>query len=81
MLANRLGTRDGGGWMLPVWREMGGQQACNAHPELHGAAGVLLSDDQAGCQLRHCLYRPQCKPYQNATEDIRDNQWQSLVKL
>ncbi|CAK0763317.1 hypothetical protein CVIRNUC_003045 [Coccomyxa viridis] len=46
MLANRLGTRDGGGWMLPVWREMGGQQACNTHPELHGAAGVLLSDDQ-----------------------------------
>ncbi len=48
MLANHLGMTPGGGWMLPVWREMGGQQACNTHPELHGAAGVLLSTDQAG---------------------------------
>ena len=47
MLANRLGTIPGGGWVLPVWREMGGQQVCNKHPELHGAAGVLLSTDQA----------------------------------
>lgn len=48
MLANHLGMTSGGGWMLPVWREMGGQAVCNTHPELHGAAGVLLSDDQAG---------------------------------
>ena len=46
MLANHLGTTAGGGWMLPVWREMGGQQVCNMHPELHGQAGVLLSDNQ-----------------------------------
>lgn len=47
MLANHLGTTPGGGWVLPVWREMGGQQACNMHPELHGAAGVLHSSNQA----------------------------------
>lgn len=51
MLANHLGTTSGGDWVLPVWREMGGQQACNMHPELHGAAGVLLSSDQAGLPL------------------------------
>ncbi len=51
MLANHLGTTSGGAWVLPVWREMGGQQVCNMHPELHGAAGVLLSRDQAGPPL------------------------------
>ena len=51
MLANHLGTTAAGNWVLPVWREMGGQQACNMHPELHGAAGVLLSSNQAGVLL------------------------------
>lgn len=47
MQANHVGTTADGWWMLPVWREMGGQPLCNTHPELHGAAGVLLSDDKA----------------------------------
>ncbi len=66
MLANHLGTTASGGWMLPVWREMGGQQVCNTHPELHGQAGVLLSDDQvqhatmhtSSCGQQHRIMTP-----------------------
>ena len=46
MIANKLRTTQEGHWLLPFWREMGGQAECNTRPELHGAPGLLVSPDQ-----------------------------------
>ena len=46
MIANKVRLTRDGQWLLPFWREMGGQAACNTQPELHGAPGLLVSPDQ-----------------------------------
>lgn len=46
MVANKLRVGCDGRWLLPFWREMGGQPECNRQPGLHGAPGVLASADQ-----------------------------------
>ena len=46
MIANHLKVTKDGQWLLPFWREMGGQATCNTHPELHGVPGLLVSPDQ-----------------------------------
>ena len=45
MVANKLAVGQDGRWLLPFWREMGGQN-CTHSPSMHGKAGVLVSDDQ-----------------------------------
>jgi hypothetical protein len=49
MIANKLRVGSDGQWLLPFWREMGGQPECNQQPALHGAPGVLASADQVTC--------------------------------
>ena len=45
MVANQLVIGRSGEWLLPFWREMGGQN-CTQMPSEHGKAGVLISNDK-----------------------------------
>ena len=45
MVANQLAIGRSGEWLLPFWREMGGQNCSQNHAE-HGKAGVLISYDK-----------------------------------
>ena len=45
MVANKLAIGSSGEWLLPFWREMGGQNCSQNHAE-HGKAGVLISYDK-----------------------------------
>lgn len=45
MVANKIVLGPKGEWLLPFWREMGGQN-CMHSPSMHGKAGVLISHDQ-----------------------------------
>lgn len=45
MVANQLVLGRSGEWILPFWREMGGQNCSQNHGE-HGKAGVLISYDK-----------------------------------
>ena len=42
MIANKLIVGPDGQWLLPFWREMGGQD-CLQSPSMHGKAGLLIS--------------------------------------
>ena len=44
MVANKLAQGSRGEWLLPFWREKGGQECSNA-TAWHGRAGVLISED------------------------------------
>jgi hypothetical protein len=46
MIANKLRVDASGRWLLPFWREMGGQPSCNTRPSLHGMPGLLVSTDK-----------------------------------
>ena len=59
MIANKLRVGRYGQWLLPFWREMGGQPECNLQPALHGAPGVLASSDQVPTH-RHSRHSLSC---------------------
>lgn len=46
MVSNKIAIGLRGEWLLPFWREMGGQY-CKQAPAMHGRAGVLISEDKA----------------------------------
>ncbi|KAK9909563.1 hypothetical protein WJX75_004152 [Coccomyxa subellipsoidea] len=48
MIANKLVVNSRGHFLLPFWREMGGQPECNRQAALHGMPGLLVSDDKGG---------------------------------
>ena len=49
MIANKLVVNSRGHFLLPFWREMGGQPECNRQAALHGMPGLLVSDDKVRC--------------------------------
>ncbi len=46
MIANKLTITSRGHWLLPFWREMGGQPECNTEAAKHGMPGLLVSPDK-----------------------------------
>jgi len=44
MVANKVAIGPRGEWLLPFWREKGGQD-CSNDTAWHGRAGVLISED------------------------------------
>lgn len=45
MVANKMAIGPDGQWLLPFWREQGGED-CMESPDMHGKAGVLISEDK-----------------------------------
>ena len=55
MVANKIALGPKGEWLLPFWREMGGND-CTHAPGMHGRAGVLISEDQVTLHAWHALF-------------------------
>ncbi|CAL8467786.1 g7324 [Coccomyxa elongata] len=63
MIANKLTISSRGHWLLPFWREMGGQPECNMQPAKHGMPGLLVSPDKgASWRVIDIMIDPQETP-------------------